>query len=95
MKALFRIAEALECDDENLREPELDKRWLYIAGKPGSGKSEVIKEGAIRVAKKGFSVLCVRPMGQLVHSLKSQLLEVDGLENSRIDTTESRYAWIA
>ena len=56
LDALNRIAEALACEDENLREAERDKRWLYIAGKPGSGKSEVTKEGAIRAAKKGFSV---------------------------------------
>ena len=62
-KALSRIAEALKCEDENLREMERDKRWLYIAGKPGSGKSEVIKEGAIRAAKKGFGVLLVCPTG--------------------------------
>ena len=65
---------------------ERDKRWLYIAGKPGSGKSEVIKEGAIRAAKKGFSVLLVCPTGQLVHSFKSQLPEVDGTENVQVDT---------
>ena len=90
MKALSRISEALECEDENLREAERDKRWLYIAGKPGSGKSEVIKEGAIRAAKKGFGVLLVCPTGQLVHSFKSQLPEVDGVENIRIDTTDRR-----
>ena len=88
---MSRIAEGLESEDENLREVEREKRWLYIAGFPGSGKSEVIKEGAIRAAKKGFSVLIVCPTCQLVHSFKSQLPEVDGIENIRVDTTAERY----
>ena len=86
LEALKRISEALDCEDENAREVARNKRWLYIAGKPGSGKSEVIKEAAVRAAKRGFSVLIVCPTGQLVHSFKSQLPDVDGVENIRVDT---------
>ena len=43
-------------------------------------------ELAVRAAKGGTHVLIVCPTGQLVHSFKSQLPEVDGIENVQVDT---------
>ena len=40
----------------------------------------------IRCAKFGLRVLIVCPTGQLVYSFKSQLPDVDGIENVQVDT---------
>ena len=61
-------------------------RCLLVLGGPGSGKTAVLLEMAIRCAKAGLRVLIVCPTGQLVHSFKSQLPDVDGIENVQVDT---------
>ena len=53
---------------------------------PGSGKSAVLLEVAVRAARGGIRVLIVCPIGQLVHSFKSQVPELDGVEHIQIDT---------
>ncbi len=53
---------------------------------PGSGKSAPILEAAIWAAKRGLHVLIVCPTGQLVHSFKSQLPDVQGVEHIQVDT---------
>ena len=77
-------AYALSLDDEE--EKKRHKRYLYVKGGPGSGKSAVLLELAVRAAKAGNRVLIVCPTGQLVHSFKCQLPEVDGIENVQVDT---------
>ncbi len=57
-KALALIKERLSYDDEDEKVRSRDgKMCLYVAGAPGSGKSAVILEAAIRAAKAGMSVL--------------------------------------
>ena len=81
---LGAAAYALSLDDEE--EKRQHQRYLYVKGGPGSGKSAVLLELAVRAAKAGNRVLIVCPTGQLVHSFKSQLPEVDGIENVQVDT---------
>ena len=60
-------------------------RWLYIAGKPGSGKTAVLLEAAIEHCQ-AMSVLIVCPTGYQVFSYKARLPDVPGVENIRVDT---------
>ena len=83
-EALGAVAYAVSLDDEEQK--RLHKRCLFVSGGPGSGKSAVLLEVAVRSAKGGIRVLIVCPTGQLVHSFKSQLPEVDGIENVQVDT---------
>ena len=76
-EALKLIDERLAYDDEE--EKAKSTRFMYIAGSPGSGKSACILEAALRACRNGMRVLIVCPTGQLVHSFKSQLPEVDGV----------------
>ena len=64
----------------------MHRRCLFVSGGPRSGKSAVLLELAVRAAKGGNRVLIVCPTGQLVHSFKCQLPEVDGIENVQVDT---------
>ena len=83
-EVLGAAAYALSLDDEE--EKRRHQRFLYVKGGPGSGKSAVLLELAVRAAKAGNRVLIVCPTGQLVHSFKCQLPEVDGIENVQVDT---------
>ena len=85
-EALQKIRLGISYEDE--QERQSNRRWLYIAGAPGSGKSAVILEAAVRAAQSGQVVLIVCPTGLLVHFFKSQLPEVDGIENVRVDTLQ-------
>jgi hypothetical protein len=85
-EALAKVQEGVSIDDEEARQKSF--RWLYIAGAPGSGKSAVILEAAVWAARNGYQVLIVCPTGLLVHHFKSQLPEVDGIENVRVDTIQ-------
>ena len=46
------------------------QRFLYVKGRPGSGKTAVLIEGAVRSAKDGLTVLILCPTGALVCSLR-------------------------
>ncbi len=83
-EALKLIDERLAYEDE--QEKKESKRFMYIAGSPGSGKSACILEAALRACRKGMRVLIVCPTGQLVHAFKSMLPEVDGVELIQVDT---------
>ena len=78
------VAYGISLEDEE--EKRRYNRYLFVSGGPGSGKSAVLLEVAVRSAKGGIRVLIVCPTGQLVHSFKSQLPEVDGIENVQVDT---------
>ena len=83
-EVLGAVAYAVSLDDEEQKRQH--KRCLFVSGGPGSGKSAVLLEIAVRCAKGALRVLIVCPTGQLVHSFKSQLPEVDGIENVQVDT---------
>ena len=79
-----KIDEGISYEDEDAKQSSA--RSLYIAGAPGSGKTAVLIEAAVSAAKKGMRVLIVAPTGQLVHALKTQLPDFDGVENIEINT---------
>ena len=79
-----RIRERTTIDDEEVK--KTIRRFLYVKGKPGSGKTAVLIEGAVRAAKDGLTVLIVCPTGALVCSLKELLPEFDGVDRIHVDT---------
>ena len=83
-EALGAVAYAVSLDDEEQKRQH--QRCLFVSGGPGSGKSAVLLEMAVRSSKGGLRVLIVCPTGQLVHSFKSQLPDVEGIENVQVDT---------
>ena len=83
-EALDRIRERTTIDDEEVK--KTTRRFLYVKGRPGSGKTAVLIEGAVCAAKDGLTVLIVCPTGALVCSLKELLPEFDGVERIHVDT---------
>ena len=83
-EALGAVAFFVALDDEEAKRQH--RRCLFVSGGPGSGKSAVLLEIGIRCSKAGLRVLIVCPTGQLVHSFKSQLPDVEGIENVQVDT---------
>ena len=83
-EALGAVAYAVSLEDEEQKRQH--QRCLFVSGGPGSGKSAVLLEMAVRSSKGGLRVLIVCPTGQLVHSFKSQLPDVEGIENVQVDT---------
>ena len=83
-EALDRIKERTTIDDEEVK--KTTQRFLYLKGRPGSGKTAVLIEGAVKAAKDGLTVLIVCPTGALVCSLKELLPELDGVERIHVDT---------
>ena len=83
-EVLQLIHDRIGIEDE--AEKRDSRRWLYVKGAPGSGKSAVILEVALRCARAGIRVLIVCPTGQLVCSFKAALPDVDGIENIQVDT---------
>ena len=63
------------------------RRWLYIDGPPGSGKSAVLLYLAVHFCPQ-INVLIVVPTGYLVHQYKSKLPDRQGIENIRVDTIQ-------
>ena len=60
-EVLDRIKERTTIDDKDLKTNT--HRFLYVQGRPGSGKTAVLIEGAVRAAKDGLTVLIVCPTG--------------------------------
>ena len=58
---LERVKERTTIDDEDVKKNT--QRFLYVKGRPGSGETAVLIEGAVRVAKDGLTVLIVCPTG--------------------------------
>ena len=75
-------------DDENVKCDPNTARWMYISGPPGSGKTLLLLEIAIRCARSGLNVLIVCPTGTNVYVFKSQLPEFDGVEKIAVDTIQ-------
>ena len=63
-EALDRIGERTTIDDEEVQ--KTTRRFLYLKGRPGSGKTAALIEAAVRAAKDGLTVLIVCPTGALV-----------------------------
>ena len=85
-EALDLVQEATSYDDEEAKSSS--RRWLFIKGRPGSGKSLVLLEMAIRCAKKGLRVLMVCPTGTNVYGFKSQIPEFSGADLIGVDTIQ-------
>ena len=82
LRALDLVATGYSFEDKDTRRESF--RFLYINGEPGSGKSAVLLECAIRACPH-ISVLIVCPTGMLVTAFKSKLPERAGIENISID----------
>ena len=87
-QALQRVDALLSVDDESVKRQQNDGdgRYVFLNGAPGSGKSAVLTEMALRACKKGIRVVIVCPTGQLVYSFKSSLPDVEGIELISVDT---------
>ena len=83
-EVLGAVVYFISLDDEEARRAH--SRCLFVSGGPGSGKSAVLLEVCIRCVQAGLRVLIVCPTGQLVYSFKSQLPDVEGIENVQVDT---------
>ena len=83
-EVLDKVALAVSIDDEEIKRKE--RRFLYVKGAPGSGKSAVLLEAAIRAAKCGMTVLVVCPTGALVNALKLMLPDFEGVDRIHVDT---------
>ena len=100
-EALDKVRSGYNHDDEEIKRDSW--RFLYIDGKPGSGKSAVLLESAVR-ACQDVKVLIICPTGVLVHAFKSTLPDVEGVERISVDTihgvlnykrpgSDSKVAW--
>jgi hypothetical protein len=86
-EVLELVEKGVSYDDEEQKRQS--HRWLYIKGPPGSGKSMLLLELAIRCAKKHqLRVLIVCPTGTNVYSFKSQLPDFDGVDRIAVDTIQ-------
>ena len=85
-RALELVAAALSFDDEAARMMAL--AWLFVSGPPGSGKTALLIEMAVRAVRAGCRVLVVCPTGQNVHGIKAALPDVEGIENVHADTIQ-------
>ena len=83
--ALARIREGTSYDDEESR--QASRRFLYIDGAPGSGKTAVLLEAAVQ-ASQSMEVLVAFPTGMQVHSFKSMLPDRPGIENIRVEIAQ-------
>ena len=79
-----KVSDAVSIDDEEVKRQAA--RFLYVKGCPGSGKSAVLIEAAIRSAQKGLTVLIVCPTGALVTGIKLLLPQFDGVDRIHVDT---------
>ena len=84
-EVLDTVAQGYSYDDEETKHKS--NRFLYINGKPGSGKSAVLIECALRACKH-VKVLIICPTGVLVHSFKSKLPDMEGVDKISVDTIQ-------
>ena len=87
LQVLEAVDKAVSHDDEAERKAR--GQFLYVQGSPGSGKSAVLLEAALRSVRSGLTVLVVCPTGALVTTLKLQLPEMDGIDRIHIDTVHA------
>ena len=84
-QAIERVKQGISYDDEEARRNS--RRFLYINGPPGSGKSAVLLELAIW-ACQSMEVLIIAPTGFLVHQYKSKFPDREGIDKIRVDTIQ-------
>ena len=84
-EALEMVAQGYSYSDEEARRNS--RRFAYIDGAPGSGKSAVLLECALRACPH-INVLIICPTGVLVHAFKSRLPEIEGVERITVDTIQ-------
>ena len=87
MEALTTIQRGLDVCDENAM--RASNRHVYLNGKPGSGKSEVLVHAAVAAASAGYFVLILCPTGTLFHSYRDRLPESDRIV---VETIHSAFA---
>ena len=87
LDAINRAKAGVSHEDEHSRANS--RRFLYISGPPGSGKSAVILHLAIW-ASQTMEVLIICPTGFLVHQYKSKIPDREGVERIRVDTIQGR-----
>ena len=84
-----RSDESRRCLDESVGGPRgTAGRCLYLAGRPGSGKSEVLVHAAVEAAQEGCRVMILCPTGALVHSYRDRL---PVHENIQVETLHSGF----
>lgn len=83
---LSAVQEGLSVSDANNIDP---KRFLFLSGEPGSGKTEVILYAADQTAKTGGKVLIGCPTGSLVSTYRDRL---PGSDSIAIETIHSAFA---
>ena len=84
-EALRLIDAGVSHEDEEAKRNS--RRWLYIQGAPGSGKSAVLLEAAVQHCKV-MQVLIVCPTGYQIYCYKAMLPDIEGIENIRVDTIQ-------
>ena len=87
-EALRLIELGVSYDDEEAKAKLETVRWMYIDGPPGSGKTALLLEAAIRCARKGLRVLIVCPTGTNVYGFTSQLPDLHGVDQIAVDTIQ-------
>ena len=85
LEALHMVKQGYSYEDEETKRNS--RRFGYIDGEPGSGKSAVLLEAGIQACPH-IKVLIICPTGVLVHSFKSRLPDIDGIQNIAIDTIQ-------
>ena len=73
-EVLEKIKVSLSMEDEEERRGS--DRYVYVKGAPGSGKSAVLPEAALRAVRAGLTVLIVCPTGALVIFMVSRGLHL-------------------
>jgi len=75
-RVLDMVDSACSRSDANIAFNTLE-RALYVSGKPGAGKTEVLVACAIKAADKGLNVLVLCPTGSLVHTYKDRMPDTE------------------
>ena len=84
-EAIAKIEDGIENTDPDLADRD---RWLYINGKPGSGKNEVLAYSAMTAAQKGTAVMILCPTGTLLCNYREKLGDSERID---VETLHSAF----
>ena len=84
-EALDMVGNGYSYEDEDQKRNSW--RFGFISGAPGSGKTAVLLECAIRACRY-VKVLIVCPTGVLVYAFKSMLPDMEGIDKISVDTIQ-------